>query len=217
MQYKTLHINNSIITIKPTPFLGTQSIEQYEKLVYSALHKIGVSSKFISISKPTSSVCTITWEIHSKQFSFTCSVFETYRENIGACTQAIQEDVRHILRGIKDINLVLKQYEFDEKNSSSKSVDTSSLLHYSNPTSSNNSPNNKNNNIHNTKNIENEHDSNTTYSQKIEIVSENHAKSIIQDIKRKYPQFSNYSFIPDNDKFLLEKAYLYLGRTPHWK
>ena len=187
-------INGREITITPTPFDGKLSIEEYESQLYSALNKIGVSQKFISILKQNDESVQISWEINKKTFSFKCQVYETYRENLGACVQAIKEDVRHILRGIKDINLVLKQYSTTTSQSIQKQKDIFSFK-----------SENQENNLEE-----------VSKETKLEIINGNHAKSIIQEIKNKYPQFSNYAFIPDHDRMKLEKAYLYLGRKTTW-
>ena len=42
-------VNGHYITIKSSSFLGTQSKEEYEQQIISALHKIGVTQKYIII------------------------------------------------------------------------------------------------------------------------------------------------------------------------
>ena len=226
---KEFLINGKSVYIKPTPFEGKLSIEEYEQQLYSALLKIGVTQKHISISSQQSRSVTINWIINSKQFSFTCSIFETFRENFGACTQAIKEDIRHILRGIKDINLVLKQYE--NKNNNSDNQKNEILIQTKQQTLqktilnvNNNKKVEENEGKIDLKDIEKqkqqkekEEHSVQNFSSKFEILNDNDARRIIQEIKHKYPQFSNYSYIPDYDRIKLEKAYYYLGKKPHWK
>lgn len=234
MKSQTLNINNQIVTITPTPFEGKLSIEEYETQLYNALYKIGVSTKYItiksssssnnsdkfndsinSISSINSNIAIISWVINGENFSFSCGVFETFRENFGACTQAIKEDVRHILRGIKDISLILKQYQVEDSNTLdfSHQNPNTDLLQFN---SSNKKERvNQKNNLNNSSIDEN----NTSLADALgnQIISENHAKEIIATIKKKYPNFSNFSYIPDYDRIKLEKAYYYLGRKPYWR
>ena len=224
---KEFLINGKSIHIKPSPFEGKLSIEEYEQQLYSALLKIGVTQKHISISSQNSTAVTITWTINSKQFSFSCGVFETFRENFGACTQAIKEDIRHILRGIKDINLVLKQYENqDNRSSNIQNKHNEILIQTKQQTLSKTILNDNNEkkeeekervNVKEAQNQKQQKDSFQTDNTKLEILNDNDAKRIIQEIKHKYTQFSNYSYIPDYDRIKLEKAYYYLGKKPHWK
>lgn len=199
MNSKKIEINGREIEIIPTPFDGKLEIEDYEKQLFSALFKIGVSQKFITIENINQTV-KISWIINNQNFSFSCIVYDTFRENLGACVQAIKEDVRHILRGIKQIDLVLKQYATEEVKI--KQLKKKNLFDFQNEESLT------------TSNISSIKKESTDI---IEILNENHAKQIIEEIKSKYPQFSNYSFLPDIDRVNLEKAYIYLGRKPHWK
>lgn len=211
-QNKHLVINGREITITPTPFEGKLSIEEYETQLYSALLKIGVTQKYIKISQNAQTqISSISWEINSEQFSFSCAVFETYQENFGACVQAIKEDIRHILRGIKDISLVLKQYKVENSlnpQPTSLHHNNTSLLTFN---SSNNIDKNEINNDESNKFLKNQKNNKNSIESEIE------AKTIIEEIKSRYPNFSNYSYLPDNDKIRLEKAYYYLGKKPHWK
>lgn len=197
---KRILINGEEIEIKPTPFEGKLSIEEYELQVYSSLLKIGVKEKFIKILKKGNFGVEISWIINDSNYSFSCVIYESFRENLGACVQAIREDVRHILRGIKDISLVLKQY-------SNSDVEIQELKK---PTLSNFNSENQLETFKSGKLIEKE-------IKNIQIISENHAKQIINDIKLRYPNYSNYSFLPDEDRIQLEKAFIYLGRKPFWK
>lgn len=218
MNNQTLKINNQVIKISPIPFEGKLSIEEYENQLYNALQKIGVTSKFINVESSSNSnnennfnVAIISWYINEEKFSFSCGVFETFRENFGACTQAIKEDVRHILRGIKDISLILKQYQTSDSkklNFTHQNPNTSLLNFNSKKSADSNAKENLSNN---SKNI----DLAETFGS--EIISENHAKEIISTIKKKYPNFSNFSYIPDNDRIKLEKAHYYLGKKLFWK
>lgn len=232
MKSQTLNINNQIVTITPTPFEGKLSVEEYETQLYNALYKIGVSAKFITIessndsndsnnsnlnSLNNSNVAIISWIINEEKFSFSCGVFETFRENFGACTQAIKEDVRHILRGIKDISLILKQYQVEDSNFldfSYQNPNTNLLQFNSSDKKEQDLNNNAQSNSSKTNDESNQSLADTLGNQ---IISENHAKEIIATIKKKYPNFSNFSYIPDFDRIKLEKAYYYLGKKPSWK
>ncbi|MFT4244709.1 MAG: hypothetical protein ACMXYB_04630 [Candidatus Woesearchaeota archaeon] len=212
---KEFLINGRSIYIKPTPFEGRLSIEEYEQQLYSALRKIGVTQKHISISSQHSTTAIITWIINSKRFSFTCDIFQTFRENFGACTQAIKEDIRHILRGIKDINLVLKQYE-NKDNTNNDNLNSEILTQTKQQTLQNSMAYNIKDRKKKVENNALEKNS-EILDKNIEILNDNDAKRIIQKIKHKYPQFSNFSYIPDYDRIKLEKAYYYLGKKTHWK
>lgn len=230
MTLKTLYINNRCITISPPPFEGKLSIEEYEMQLYKALNKIGVSQKYISIKKHSDldtsnlqtseelsqkncATATISWEINEKEFSFSCGIFETYRENFGACTQAIREDVRHILRGIKDITLVLKQYQVGNDTNLQNSFQSPNkdLLSYNENLPEIEDNFTKENSTKRTISIFQDS------SLENEIINKSHAEEIITNIKKKYPNFSNYSYLPDYDRIKLEKAYYYLNKKPHWK
>lgn len=177
------------MTIKNHIFEGKKTYQEYERSIYQSLKKIGITKEFITISKTNSGVI-VSWEINNSTFSFHCASQETLTQNIGALSQAIQEDVRQILRGIKDLNLVMKQYENNE--SQLLQEKKKSLEDYST-------------------NFEDEYKSTenekfpTTFSSHIE------AKEVISEIKKKYANFTDLSLLPEHDKTSLREAYLYLG------
>lgn len=184
-----ININGKEITIKHHEFEGNQTEEQYIKQIYSALSKIGVTEKFITITSSKDS-SKITWTINNQKFEFICSSQKEERLNLGAIAQAIQEDVRQIKRGIKDINLVMKQYKKEEEN---KPISQrKGIWSYSD-------------------NIEEDALSSLKDQEKIIITSTTQAKMIISEIKEKYKNFSDYSLLPEKDRDLLRKAYLYIG------
>ncbi len=194
---KRIIINGEEVEIKPTPFEGKLSVEEYESQVFSTLKKIGVREKFVSISAKGEFGVVISWSINSQEYLFSCIIYDSYRENLGACVQAIREDIRHILRGIKDISLVLKQYSNSEVEI--KELKKPTVFDFKSGT------------------LKDLKENSSQGIKNIQIISENHAKRIIGDIKKKYPNYSNYSFLPDEDRILLEKAFIYLGRKPFWK
>lgn len=184
-----ININGKEIIIKTHVFEGNQTQEQYINQIYSALNKIGVTQKFITILSNDES-SKISWTINNQKFEFICSSQKEERLNLGAIAQAIQEDVRQIKRGIKDINLVMKQYiqEKENKNNFKKK----GILSYS-------------------EEIEEDALNSLKNQEKIIITSTTQAKMIISEIKLKYKNFSDYSLLPEKDRDLLRKAYLYIG------
>lgn len=107
-------VNSKTIKIKSHKFEGKQSIEFYENQIYSALSKIGISKNFVDISynkDEQDSQAQVFWTINKKNFEFRCFSQETLVLNLGALAQAIQEDVRQITRGIKDLFQIMTQYE----------------------------------------------------------------------------------------------------------
>ena len=108
------NINGKDIFIKSKSFEGTQNIEFYENQIYKTLNKIGIDKNYIKIIT-NDNFAQVNWYINEQLFSFTCSTQENSTKNLGAISQAIQDDVRQITRGIKSIDLVMKQYEIKEK------------------------------------------------------------------------------------------------------
>lgn len=193
---KSYLINGKEIKIKLHKFSGTQTKQEYITQIYTALKKIGVEPKFIDFNSDETHA-KLEWTINKNQFTFSCMSQENEIQNVGAISQAIQEDVRQIMRGIKDLNLVMKQYS-DQKIEYQK---PKTMLDF-----------NQNNNK---KEKEQELDIFKKEEQKepeeIEITSQLHAKMIIQEIKEKYPNFTNYALIPKKDRDILRKAHSYLG------
>ncbi len=130
MSSKTYTINGKTIKIKPHQFEGHQSLEHYENQIYSALSKIGISKDYISINY-NEELAQVNWKINSKNFSFQCESQQTKTQNLGAIAQAIQEDIRQITRGIKDLFLIMTQYE-----TKIKQTKKSTLFDYHNENSS---------------------------------------------------------------------------------
>jgi len=106
------HINGKDIYIKPKKFEGSQNIEFYENQIYKTLNKIGIDKNHILILT-NDTLAQVNWKINGKEFSFTCSTQENKTKNLGSISQAIQDDVRQITRGIKTIDLIMKQYELE--------------------------------------------------------------------------------------------------------
>ena len=183
---KTYTVNGHEIKLEKHIFNGTLSQNEYETQIYSALSKIGISQKFIKIIQINQTGIKVEWEINKQTFSFTCISQENLTLNTGAIAQAIQEDTRQILRGIKDLNLVMKQYS----NEDFKISKPKNLNDFSNSF---------------------EDSFQIKKKEKIDITSTNQAKRIIQDIKLKYPKFKDYSLIPEKDRDQLREAYIYLG------
>jgi len=189
-------INGREIKIKSHQFSGTQTKLEYINQIYTALKKIGVEPKYIDFTSDKTHA-KLEWTINSNKFTFSCMSQENETQNIGAISQAIQEDVRQIMRGIKDLNLVMKQYS-DQKLEYKK---PKTILDFNKNQSNNQKKNQKDLNIFDKK----------KEKEKIEITSQLEAKIIIQDIKKKYNNFTNYALIPQKDRDLLRKAHAYLG------
>jgi hypothetical protein len=192
---KKYQVNGKTIYITPIPFTGKKDIVYYKKQIFSSLKKIGVEDTFISMFEKEKTV-TLVWEINNQRFQFTCGTQESLTHNYGAIAQAIQEDVRQITRGIKDLDLTMKQYlqetQFEgEARSEKESVFSK---------------------------FEKRGESVNTISLKersdVEILTKADARKIIQEIKKKYSSFSDLKYIPEEDKEILRKAYLYLGVHP---
>lgn len=111
LRYK---VNGKEIFIKPKSFEGTQNQEFYENQIFKSLSKIGIEKQFINIIIGENEVRVI-WIINQQKFEFVCSTQESPTKNLGAISQAIQDDIRQITRGIKTIDLVMKQYETNSK------------------------------------------------------------------------------------------------------
>ncbi|NQZ85128.1 MAG: hypothetical protein HRU03_05410 [Nanoarchaeales archaeon] len=194
---KTYLINNREIKIKSHQFSGTQSKIEYTQQIYTALKKIGVESKYINFESDETHA-KLEWEINKNKFTFSCMSQDTEEQNVGAISQAIQEDVRQIMRGIKDLNLVMRQYG-DQKNEYKK---PKTMLDFE--------TNNKTEKKH-TQTTIGDFDKDKKEEEIIEINSEIEAKLVIQDIKNKYPNFRNYNLLPQTERNLLRKAHAYLG------
>lgn len=194
---KSYLINGREIKIKSHQFSGTQSKVEYIQQIYTALKKIGVEPRFINFES-NDEFAKLKWEINKNQFTFSCMSQDTEIQNIGAIAQAIQEDVRQIMRGIKDLNLVMKQYS-DQKKEYQK---PKTMLDFTNEKKES-----ENKNQTQTRLNEFEKDD----EEEIEINSEIEAKLVISDIKNKYPNFRNYNLLPQKERDLLRKAHAYLG------
>lgn len=104
------NINGKTVFIKIKPFEGKKSQEYYENQIYSALSIIGLDKNHVKINYVEDAV-KVSWTINSKLFSFFCTSQSNKILNLGAIAQAITEDIRQITRGIKTLDLVMKQYE----------------------------------------------------------------------------------------------------------
>jgi hypothetical protein len=193
---KSYQINGKYIKIKSHSFSGTQSKLEYINQIYTALKKIGVEPKYINFQSDIE-YAKLEWEINKNKFTFSCMSQETEEQNIGAISQAIQEDVRQIMRGIKDLNLVMKQYG-DQKLEYKK---PKTMLDFAQ----------ENKKI--TQSTVGQFDKEQKEEEIIEINSSIEAKLIIEDIKNKYPNFRNYNLLPQSERDLLRRAHAYLGIT----
>lgn len=128
---KTHYINGKEISIKSQTFEGKKSIEYYIRQIYSSLKRIGVTKDYVKIDYCDDLICfaEVLWKINGNDFKFRCQSQESSVLNLGAISQAIQEDVRQIMRGIKNIDLVMRQYETRRNNKIKKKTD---LLNFEN-------------------------------------------------------------------------------------
>ncbi len=111
MEYE---INGRIIKFTPHKFEGKLSLEEYENQIYSSLSKIGIEKPFIeiTISKiDEEPFAKVNWIINKRNFEFRCDTQENPTLNLGAIAQAIQDDIRQITRGIKNLNQIMNQYD----------------------------------------------------------------------------------------------------------
>lgn len=106
---KSYYVNGKEIFVKPHIFEGKLSKEEYEKQIFNALSKIGVFKDFVDVRYEKEEV-EVMWKINSNSFVFKCCSQSSLELNLGAIAQAIQEDVRQITRGIKDLNQTMSQY-----------------------------------------------------------------------------------------------------------
>ncbi len=195
---KSYQINGKEIKIKSHQFSGTQSKLEYINQIYTALKKIGVERNYINFQSGED-FAKLDWEINKNKFTFSCMSQDTEEQNIGAIAQAIQEDVRQIMRGIKDLNLVMKQYG-DQKLEYKKPktmLDFAQENKEKKPTQTNLG----------------QFDKEKKQDEIIKINSSIEAKLIIEDIKNKYPNFRNYNLLPQTERDLLRRAHAYLGIT----
>jgi len=108
---KGYEINGRVIKFKLSEFEGKKSIEYYENQIITSLNRIGIFENFIQINYLEDFSCFVVWEINKKQYMFECASQNSKVKNLGAIAQAIQEDIRQITRGIKDLFIIMNQYE----------------------------------------------------------------------------------------------------------
>lgn len=157
---KTYVINSKSIKFKPHKFEGKLSLEEYEKQIYSSLSKIGVSKEFVNIIYSNdfqADFVEVCWIINNNNFLFRCDSQESNVLNLGSLSQAIQEDIRQVTRGIKDLFQIMSQYEVKEERKPKKlgllgfaSSDDNLISNNSNNYS--NTSNNLDENLNNNKN-----------------------------------------------------------------
>lgn len=116
MKYEKVEyvVNGKKISIKPKEFTGTKSPEVYSKQIMNALRQIGVDKEHIKIDvggMRDTAYAEAKWEINKQIFRFRSDIFDSQYQNMGAICQAIQDDVRHITRGIKSLWASMRQYE----------------------------------------------------------------------------------------------------------
>ena len=112
------YVNSKIVKIPPHVFEGKLSIENYENQIYSALSKIGVTKEYVEIKyssrkdeEEDNAFAQVKWIINLREFMFECFSQATTVSNLGCIAQAIQEDIRQITRGIKDLDQIMNQYK----------------------------------------------------------------------------------------------------------
>ncbi|MDA3855310.1 MAG: hypothetical protein PF569_03565 [Candidatus Woesearchaeota archaeon] len=116
---KEYNINGKTLIFKPHEFEGLKSVEYYENQIISALSKIGVLKDYIEIEYDDD-FAQVLWVINGKEFIFRCKSQKNAEKNLGAIAQAIQEDIRQITRGIKDLFTIMNQYESKLKKTKKK-------------------------------------------------------------------------------------------------
>lgn len=107
-------VNGKKVSIKPKDFTGFQDTKKYAESIKKALKTIGIEEQFIKIDiggMYSTAFAKAEWEINKQKFRFECNMFDSQYKNLGAITQAIQDDVRHITRGIKSLWASMRQYE----------------------------------------------------------------------------------------------------------
>ena len=111
MRYK---VNGQEVIIKTQDKDYSKNKQYYEKSIITALGKIGVTEEHVEIKSAgryTDAVATVIWNINGQQFKFECDLYDSQTKNMSAISQAIQDDVRHIRRGIKSLWASMRQYE----------------------------------------------------------------------------------------------------------
>ncbi len=105
-------INGKVIHLKTNLFTGKQNIDFYVKKIYNTFAKIGIEKNFIDIEiNHESGSVKVFWQINEKSFFFQSLNQQSAQENCGVLAIALEEDVRQIKRGIKGIDMLMKQYE----------------------------------------------------------------------------------------------------------
>lgn len=115
---KKYTINGRDISFNVHQFEGKKSLEEYEQQIYSTLSKIGVTKEYVEIDfsdDEFGSFAQVMWKINGKNFVFRCESQDNAQLNMGAIAQALQEDVRQVTRGIKDLFSIMNQYEINKK------------------------------------------------------------------------------------------------------
>jgi len=83
---------------------------------------------FDDIDSDESSFAQARWWINKQEFVFRCESQANATLNLGAISQAIQEDIRQVTRGIKDLFMIMNQYKVNGAKKSKKT----NLLAFSN-------------------------------------------------------------------------------------
>ncbi len=202
--YRKYLINGKEIKIYPKKFEGKLSLETYEKKIYRNLNKIGVSEKDVEI-KYNDKFAEVNWIINNEKYCFRSFTQENATKNLGAISQAIEEDIRQVTRGIKDLFDVMKQYEEINLNYNKKK----SLFDFNY---------NLDNKKREWKNKNKEDKINKIFSDirkkkyKFLFLSKKQALRRKEEILEKYKNFSNISNIPEGkDKEELRQIDLYLS------
>ena len=116
MKYDKINyrVNGKEFQVKPLNFSGKQDLNDYVKQIKTAFKKIGVEENYVKIGcggTYEDAWAEVEWEINKQKFKFRCDMFNAQYKNMGAIAQAIQDDVRHITRGIKSLWASMRQYE----------------------------------------------------------------------------------------------------------
>ncbi len=119
------NINGKKIKFNPHKFEGKKSKEHYENQIHTTLKKIGITKDYIKITYNTEDehkFAQVCWQINNTEYAFKCQTQKTNTQNIGAISQAIQEDIRQIKRGIKNLNTIMNQYKQETKKQAKKNT-----------------------------------------------------------------------------------------------
>ena len=128
-------INGRSVKLKQHNFEGKLSVEEYENQIYQALSNIGITKEYVEViygGDEGESYAQALWTINKQDFIFRCESQDKEVHNLGAIAQAIQEDIRQVTRGIKDLFTIMNQYK-----TQLKKIKKKNLFSYGDSTSEN--------------------------------------------------------------------------------